>query len=113
MDIKQYVTGTFIGEEGVILTLIDGSKHILTNNPLSKHELRAYIQERLINVSVLKDSELMSIYKYICPRCKYPLMRDRRDGQDDVECVNANCDYSPSYNEDKYKGIPEVKDISY
>ena len=58
----------------------------------------------------MTDHELLEIYKYICPRCKYPLMRQTGNTFDEVECVNDTCDYGVTYDETKFKGIPQVKD---
>ncbi len=59
----------------------------------------------------MTDTELISIYKYICPECKYPLMRHiLKVAKDDfVECTNHNCEFDEEYS-DKYKGVPMAKE---
>lgn len=64
-----------------------------------------------IDVKPQEDSRLIEIYKYICPECKYPLMRHilKTTKDDFVECTNHNCSFDEGYS-DKYIGIPMARE---
>ena len=47
MNIERYVKGTFIDSSGVTITLIDGSKHLLTNDSITGMSLKIYIEGKL------------------------------------------------------------------
>lgn len=47
MNIERYVKGTFIDSSGITITLIDGSKHLLTNDSITGMSLKIYIEGKL------------------------------------------------------------------